>query len=232
MHVATDYIGKLRLPISPERLESYRPAAGTDLDTVVNYFWNLCLCEALYPSLNAAEISLRNSIHTALSSHYQNDYWFDDENVVESRQYQQVLKARETLRHREKEETAGRIVAELTFGFWVGLLNRPYEAKTWAPNGYDLLRKVFPHAPRRARKLKFLRDRFYEINLLRNRVFRYEPVWNRPQLDQTHSQILEAIGWISPEKKAAIALFDRFPEVHWSGRAKVEAELKKYLGLP
>jgi len=116
VHVATDYIGKLRLPISPERLESYRPAAGTDLDTVVNYFWNLCLCEALYPSLNAAEISLRNSIHTALSSHYQNDYWFDDENVVESRQYQQVLKARETLRHREKEETAGRIVAELTSG--------------------------------------------------------------------------------------------------------------------
>ena len=230
------FINDLQLPLSKERLEAYRPDQGSDLAMVVNYFWNLRLCEALYPTLNAVEIALRNSINSALNNYYNNEYWFEGEwtnnsLLVESTQYTQIEDARSKLRKRNSEENPGRIVAELSFGFWVGLLNRPYEEKIWSLNDYALLRIVFPAARRRDRKRSLLRDRFAVINDLRNRVFHYEPIGYRKTLGQEHANILQAIGWISPVMRDSIKLYDRFPDVYNTGREQVEADIKQYLGI-
>jgi hypothetical protein len=78
----SDYLEELSQAVSRVRLEAYRPSAGSDLDTIVNYFWNITLCEALYPSLDAVEVVLRNSIHRTLSGYFQSEYWFDDTRLV------------------------------------------------------------------------------------------------------------------------------------------------------
>ena len=229
------YINDLQFPLSKKRLNAYRPDQGSDLEMVVNYFWNLRLCEALYPTLNAAEIALRNSINTALENYY-NEYWFEDSwtdgaRLLEPLQYEQVEDARSKLRKRKSPETPGRIVAELSFGFWVNLFNRPYEEKIWSLNNYALLRIVFPDSRRRDRRRSLLRDRFAAINDLRNRVFHYEPIEYRKTLGKEHADILQAIGWISPVMRDSIKLYDRFPDVYRTGREHVEATIKQHLGI-
>ena len=113
------------------------------------------------------------------------------------------------------------------------MLNRPFEDKIWSrgESKYYVLRSVFPHAPRRMRKLSLIRDRFVAINRLRNRVFHYEPIWDRPDLVQMHDEILEAVGWISPAKRDSIKLLDRFPTVVHQGKGTIEAAVKEYLGV-
>ena len=68
---------KLRASISSHRLDSYRQAGQSDFDVIASYLWNMALCEALYPSLQALEVTLRNSIHAAAVRRYNSDFWFD-----------------------------------------------------------------------------------------------------------------------------------------------------------
>lgn len=225
------FVMEIHLPISAERLEAYRPEKGTDMEMVTNYFWNVCLCEALYPTLNAAEIALRNTIHSTLSDRYQSEYWFDVPRLLESRQYDQVNDAKEALGRRQRSLTAGRIVAELNFGFWVGVLNRPYESRIWSQDKYAPIQTAFPHTTRKTRRLRLIRDRFLGTNRLRNRVFHYEPVWHYDDLLDRHLRILDTISWISPAKRDSIALIDRFPDVLRYGRTRVEQEIRNYVEM-
>jgi hypothetical protein len=75
--MVAQFVSALERPISRIRLENYRPIGGSDLEMVVNYFHNLELSEALYPSLQAFEIALRNGIHSTLAIHFNYTFWFD-----------------------------------------------------------------------------------------------------------------------------------------------------------
>lgn len=230
------FIADLERPVSRVRLENYRPTNPTtddDLAMVVNYFHNIELSEALYPSLEAFEVALRNSIHLALSQHFQNVYWFDQAGfypkprppVAEPRQMRLIREARDHLAKEGKPDDADRIVAELNFGFWHALLNRPFERTLWRPNRAALLGQVFPHTTRRQRDRQALWDRVDRIRIIRNRVMHYEPIWYRPHLAQDHADILDALGWISTAMQQTIAMCDRFPTVLTSGRATIERRI-------
>jgi hypothetical protein len=236
--VIANLLAELDLPVSAERLESYRKPGGTDLDVLVNYLWNVELSEALYPCLQAIEVTLRNSIHSAASTRYQTEYWFDLADVLLPAQAAKIQEERDELRRRGKPQTAGRIVAELTFGFWVNLFNRPYERAphnadnrwAWHDRNLALIDTVFPHAPRRVRNRESMRRRCDAVRDLRNRVFHYEPIWHRPFLDREHADILSMIGWISPRMRSTIGLCDRFTLVHHGGRQAIEERLRHELG--
>ena len=62
------YIAELEQGVSTPRLASYRPQGGSDLDMTIHYLWNVVLSEALFPSFAALEVTLRNSIHHALTA--------------------------------------------------------------------------------------------------------------------------------------------------------------------
>jgi hypothetical protein len=218
----------LRLPISPIRLEAYRPANGNDLDMIVNYVWNIELSEALYPCLQTFEIALRNSVHRVLTNHYQSEYWFDRGDLLEWQQ-ERVQDARDELTKSQKPLEAGRIVAELTFGFWSSMFNSPYEEILWHANGAVLIDRVFPNLPRALRNRKKLSQRVERIRRLRNRVFHYEPIWKTHDLAQRHRQIHEALDWISPEMRAVMMLCDRFDSVFLS-QPLIQATLQAHLG--
>lgn len=153
-------VSELMLPISEIRIERYRPDDGTDLEMVINYFWNIELSKALYPSLQTLEISLRNSIHTAAMHKYGNDpFWFDRPNVLLDRQLEQIKEPREKLNVSAQE--ADDVVDALTFGFWVGLFNSLHESPlppahpdqlTWLNEKNrptTLFRETFPHSPKK-----------------------------------------------------------------------------------
>lgn len=92
----------------------------------------------------------------------------------------------------------GRIVAELSFGFWRYLLTSRYEKTLWTP----AIRHAFPRLkPQRRRTVH---DRVQQLHLLRNRIAHREPVWRRdPAAD--HANILAVAGYICPHARSWIA---------------------------
>ncbi len=219
-------VSDLYLPLSRARLETYRPAGASDLEMLANYFWNIDLAEGLVPSLHGIELALRNSIHAALTDHFGTDMWFQQPGLLGAWHLSEFTKARNSVA-RNPPMTAGKLVAELNFGFWTGLLAGPYEQPLWRPNGYALLRAAFPNV---ATSRKQIYDRFTGIRELRNRVFHHEAIWHRPNLSQEHSAIHQAINWISPTLHRAIHSVDNFSR-NYNGKAHVEARLKTLLGI-
>lgn len=225
--MASQLLTALTLPVSSVRLEAYRPVGGSDLDMLVNYLWNIELSEALYPCLQTFEVALRNSIHTALSDHFQTELWFDQGILLEWQQAR-VQEAREALTQHQKPHEPGRIVAELSFGFWSSMFNSPYEVPLWHANGARLISTVFPHLPRTLRTRKKISQRVERIRRMRNRVFHYEPVWNKEDLASLHHQIDEALSWISPEMREVMALSDKFNSV-FRNKAAINTKLETHI---
>jgi len=224
--MVTALIDALSYPVSSTRLESYRTAGASDLDMIVNYLWNIELLEALYPCLQAFEIALRNGIHSAFSEHYTTAFWFDEHDLLEW-QRATLTEARAQLATYGKPEEPGRIVAELPFGFWSSMFNSPYE-EVWYADKAILLDRVFPHIPRALRTRRKVSQRVERIRRLRNRVFHYEPVWNRNDLPNRHAQIDEALGWINIEIRDVMRLSDRFDAVFGS-KQDIQDKLEEYI---
>jgi hypothetical protein len=224
--VVDRFVAELYVPLSQVRLESYRHEADSDLDMLTNYFWNIDLAESLVPSLHAVELAVRNSIHATLTAHFDDELWFYKPGVLGWGQIGQLANALENLSRKRAEPTPGRIVAALTFGFWVALLSGNYERDLWQPDGFRLLHQAFPHASPASRKQ--VHTRLNRLRELRNRVFHHEEVWHLSHLPVLYDEIYETIGWISPVLQQAIRSVDNFPAVI-AGRAEVEANLKSLL---
>ena len=127
-----------------------------------------------------------------------------------------------------KPHDAGRIVAELRFGFWTALLSAPYHNSFWMPGRATLLRTAFRHMPPSQRLRKDIHTRFNDLRLLRNRVFHYESILRRPLIAE-HAQLREAIGWISPAMVDIIALVDRFPDIFASEEQRIAARVTTHV---
>jgi hypothetical protein len=226
-----DFSTLLRKAISHERLDAYhqRGTDGSDLNLFAHYVWNIALCESLYPALQGLEVALRNSIHDAASAAYQTERWFDDSRAIPHvREQDAVGKARETLVRDRKPQEAGRIVAELSFGFWTSLFDVRYEQILWP----RLLKATFPFMPRHIRTRKMLSVRLHRIRHLRNRVFHHEPIWHWRDLVQQHAELHETIGWINPAMREMILVLDRFSNLHRHGVQPFESEFRKLMARP
>jgi hypothetical protein len=233
--VLSDYINSLHLPISEERLESYRPTpTSSDLELVVTYFWNVALCEALYPPLQALEVTLRNGIHHALTERYGTEAWYQHDECLELKQQHAIIDAKIQIKTgragKEKDITPGRVVSTLNFGFWTTLLHDPYERRLWKPERYALLMAVFPHTPKHMRTRKPIFQRYESLRVLRNRVFHFEPIWSRPDLMGDYQQILESIGWTSTAMRDTVVLFSRFPDVFSDGEEEARSLIQATFG--
>lgn len=203
----------LRSAISSERLDAYRRSHNdTDVDVIARYLWNTALSEALYPAIQGLEVALRNGIHNVATDAYATAFWFDL-TIIHQREADKVADAKTALRNQGKPLEAGRIVAELNFGFWTSLFDSRYEQILWP----RLLKSAFPAMPRRIRTRRALSSRLNRLLKLRNRIFHHEPIWYWSDLKQQHADTLETIGWISPALHRTLMLIDRFPEVHGLG---------------
>jgi hypothetical protein len=196
---------------------------------VTNYFWDVALAGALLPVLHGVELALRNSLHSELTKTYNDSMWFYRPGVLEPGQLSQLATALRQLSDRRTQPTDGHIVAELNFGFWVSLISDPYQQRLWQPDGYALLRTVFPHAHRLSRQ--DIHRRYNMIRRdLRNRVSHHEAIWDRPNLLQEHAEIREAIKWISPEFERAIDPIDQFTTV-LNNKTQFHTDLRQRLGI-
>jgi len=217
MSTSPDLFVALQRVLSNDRIDGYRQSrSDTSLDLLERYFWNTTLSEALYPTLQALEIALRNNIHQAASQLYRTPNWLTQQpSILYHPEQVQVTASVSRLQRSVKPITPGRIVAELNFGFWTSLLDRRYEQRLWP----RLLRAVFQNLPRRLRTRHTVSVRMSGIRRLRNRVFHHEPIWHWQNLLQQHQDMLEAISWLDRAIADTVLLFDRFPTVYVQGSA-------------
>lgn len=114
--------------LSTDRFARYLAWAGGDRERALElYRLNVAASEALYTPLHVLEVALRNRIH-ALLSEERGEHWFDTPGLlVLPNQHRQLGEAKARLLELRRPIGSGRIVAALTFGFWVAMLSPAYE---------------------------------------------------------------------------------------------------------
>ncbi|MCK6412572.1 MAG: hypothetical protein L6Q55_09150 [Azonexus sp.] len=216
----SDFCRQLEAHMSTERLSAYA-ASPEEIETtpklvLSRYLLNMALCESLYPALQTCEIALRNAIHTYLTTTLRREDWFDAPSFQLTPWAQlEVRKAKDKIAKSGKVVTAGRVVAELQFGFWTSLFEAHYEQKTaFLPRG---IKAVFPHLPKSLHKRKERKGDLERVRTLRNRVFHHERIVHWTDLEAQHDLIVQIIGWISPPLQHITAALDRFHAVRKAG---------------
>ena len=112
-----------------------------------------------------------------------------------------LTEALESPERRGKPQSPGRVVAELSFGFWTGLVGKQYEQAFWVP----LLHRAFPYAvfdaPGSKRPNGYRRSdiaaRLDDVRRLRNRIAHHERILDIDSRDK-YQKTVQAISWICP----------------------------------
>ncbi len=204
---------QLKKIISKDRLNGYfrsvKKVKGSCslLDAYAYYSWNTMLSESLYSSLQTLEVSLRNSIQNAANKHFKNPLWFQDTKILNPKEINIVKGAKKRLSDQGKHIDAGRMIAELNFGFWTLIFKGAYEHRLWHP----LLKDVFPNMNSKIRTRRTLSKRLNKIRIFRNRIFHYEPIWYL-NLQERHSEIIDVLLWIEPTLVNLLKPIDHFPQ--------------------
>ena len=164
------------------------------------YLQNAALGGAFHGPLQTLEVTLRNAVHNALTDSH-GEFWFDSPLLLRGIEQNRVKKASQKIR---KQRTAGRVVAELNLGFWVGLFSKAYDKNLWRSD----LHQMFSPQPNR----KNLHNQLDRLRTLRNRVVHHEPIMQR-DLRTDHEKILWILKMLSPETASWVAHHSRVTEV-------------------
>ncbi len=209
---------EIRSRLSAPRLARYERSSGGDVDAALDlYLWNARVSAAFFESLHLLEVGLRNTMHDELqnwvvqqSSSAAGLPWYVDPFVPLTRRARdKIAEARGRVRADGRAELPGRVVAELSFGFWWSLLAEHYNRHLWSP----CLRFAFPGA-RRAR----LHGDLGTLLRLRNRIAHHEPVYGRDlahdwqRLVDTTVRISPVYAdWVRESSRVPAVLADRAP---------------------
>ena len=210
-------LAELETALSHERLSTYLGAAGGDRERAIRlHAWNTAVSAAFYGPLQGLEVALRNAMHRRLAQRY-GPAWYDRPGAgLDRGAMRRTAGAKSELARDGYGDEPARIVATLSFGFWVSLLGpggrteaghkANYEMTLWRP----ALRRAFAHRATLTR-----RQAHHPLNalrILRNRIAHHEPIFAR-ELTADHERILEVAGWISPAVRTWLEHHSRAPAV-------------------
>ncbi len=178
---------------------------------VKHYQSNIKLTEAFYTSLSVLEVALRNALSRELKTMTGRDDWYvifaNTPGLTNLNKY--ITQASKQIAGRHEQITTSKIIAELTLGFWVSLLNAEYERLLWKD-----LRRAFPYIPKKDRKRKNVSAPLNRFRAFRNRVFHNESIcWNMKKVQEIHDELLLVLEWINKDLPEWLTEIDRFENV-------------------
>jgi hypothetical protein len=191
--------------LSSPRFGRYVSVAGSAERAADLYAWNGRLSGAVHEELGMLEVVLRNALDRQLVKYHQvtlngDGRWYADPLMPwqSARMIDQIDRARaQATGNWRFPEVHGKVIAEVTFGFWRYVLAAPYQSTLWAP----ALRHAFPYLnPARRATVYQLVDR---LNSVRNRVAHHEPI-HCLNIAARHKEVLLAASWIDPAAAAWI----------------------------
>jgi hypothetical protein len=196
--------------LSSQRLGAFRRSPQEHQEELLRrYLWNIVLSEALYPALHLLEVALRNHVHEVIAKGTRDPNWLMNARGLSPHEVMQVNRAIDALNKQEKAPDIGKVIAELSFGFWTSFFDTRYERVFWQRS----IKLLFPDMPRKIRTRQTVSARLNRIRRLRNRVFHYEPIWHWKDLSEQHQAICETIGWMSENAVKLLNTIDRFSGV-------------------
>jgi len=166
--------------ISSERLRKYEKVCHNDQQKSLKlYQTNLRLSQAFYSMLSLFEVILRNAINEELTSHFDDTNWlrtqqtgFMDHHSLQQRGRDGYLKQMVSKSFRELGPYAnqGKIIADLTFGFWVAF----FDVKHYRILGGKPI-QIFKALPSEINRNN-IHTRLKKVRDFRNRVYHNEPI--------------------------------------------------------
>ncbi len=183
--------------LSPARLGTYMMAAGHDeARALALYVWNTQLGEAFHLPIQSVEIALRNRVNFVLIACFGATWWqnpiFVD--TVEEFQTKAIEQVKKRIRKRGQPVETGQIVAGLSFGFWVAMLDARYNQAIWSGH----LGTGFPDLPV-AKTREDLQRVARRIADFRNRIWHHEPIF-RANISEEYSACMRLLEWLCPHK--------------------------------
>ncbi len=197
---------------STKRMERYFSLYPNDeAKAICHYECNLMLAESLYVSLSVFEVTLRNALCRELETLTGREDWYamfaNTPGLRSLNKY--ITEAGQHITSRREQITPSKIVAELTLGFWVSLLNSEYELILW-----KALRRAFPYMPHHERKRKNVSTPLNTFRRLRNRIFHNESIcWNLDRVEAIHEEMMLVIGWMNKDLPEWVEKQERFTDV-------------------
>ena len=197
----------LRDLVSAPRFARYERQAGDAERAAALYEWNIQVGGALLEVMAPVEVVVRNAFDRQLriqhSARKLADEWYDAAWLsVEGQRDIQEAKRRAAKGRHATHPSHGKVIAELSFGFWRYLTSRRYQATAW-PALLDAFSQA-QHFPPRAGIERSMR----RMNELRNRIAHHEPLFAR-DLEADHATMLEFVGWISRDARDWVSGFSR-----------------------
>jgi hypothetical protein len=187
-----DAQGLLLASLTPDRLTAYMAATKGDVHQALHlYEYNTRISEALFGVIQGLEIAFRNGCHGRISANLKCATWYERAGVLDEKELGSVGEAKRNLIRWRKRITPGRVISELTFGFWIRLIAPSYEKRLWVPH----LHKAMPLMPGPDRATAF--DRMEYIRKLRNRIAHHEPIFQR-DITADYEILIETLSWICP----------------------------------
>lgn len=171
------------------------------------YEWNMAVSAALFHSIGALEVVVRNALHDQLARTL-GPTWYRRVPLAAAAKDDVARAIDRATRGGAERELPGKVVAELPFGFWRFLLSRRYHTSLWVP----VLYRAFPRHPDAARQRTDIENRMERLHFVRNRVAHHEPV-HRRDLGHDYDDLLCVTGWICEDTRNWLAACSTFPAV-------------------
>ena len=206
--------------LSPPRFGIYLSAGGGDRSLALElYEWNAEMSAALQHDLAHLEVALRNAYDVALApaAGAGKSHWTLDAGKLFPVSWQKAKDGTYVDRNKAPRDQlakavqaagpsapSGKVIAELTFGFWRYLSTRAHHQHLWIP----YLHKAFATGTSRPQVDKPIG----RLHKLRNRVAHHEPLL-RQDLAQRHADLLSIAALISSELHAYVLAHSRVPSL-------------------
>ena len=170
--LSQDDVAAIVANIRRERLSAYLEATQSDVEALALYELNARLSNCLHEVIGGLEVVLRNAVSESIKDHYQRDDWYRARaftSLLAPERRQNLRDVRARLKAQRQEERSGRVVAGLTFHFWVAMHENKYRDTIWTP----FLRKLWPDGE----NIKRVHKDLLKTRDLRNRIAHHEPIF-------------------------------------------------------
>ncbi len=202
MVIAEEEIKKYGSTIGAERLKSFIYNENDTLDIVIErYKNNIKVSQALYPELSILEVTLRNAIDTMLKTNVSAN-WIEDEvqkrSLLLENEHLKLIRAYNEIKnsYSSRNFTTGKVIANLSLGFWTGLCSKKYNSILWTKK--NRFSSVFVNFPADNKQhIHLVSIKLRSIRQLRNRIFHHEPIFKNPKaLLGEYNNIMEVLSYL------------------------------------
>lgn len=175
--MATSPSDAVRAALSIARMDTYETDSTTipPLEGALQlYAWNARASAALMVPLSIAEVVIRNAVHDALQSVFGEQWpWHPGFARSLPERSRAILFAA-----REGQSSSGKVVAELSFGFWQRMFTGRFDGDLWNSKLHCVMPNMDSALSIQQRR-GLIHSRLEHLRLLHNRIAHHEPLLKR-----------------------------------------------------